>query len=566
MSKCEKIICELLTISNINYETEKQFPFLPNKFYDIFLTDKKIVIEFDGIQHFVFPNAYYKTLKDFTVQRLNDLVKTWVLGTYNLKILRLCYKCIKDLNDLLIYRLAHDNNVIACCSNYDWLYGDLPFFEDRLKEFLDKITITIPKIYKSTVITKTCEEIVDDFLKQFYYLPPNFSDIQYKISHNDFVRLWTTFTEKYNLKPTELKWTEKCSKSIRVGKLYDISIDGMKYWNILTGEKYDLYAREIEDKIKLSDPSFKLLSVSEYTKIRYGKNFTHFEEKSDSSPGSSDKTSSTRQIVQAFETKQLKFQQKNNFINCSPSSSSIGGISKAVTDPDVEGMGEISSVSETNSDKFTIQNLLGSFQSPGIQNSNPFNSKCKEINAIRTLPKSFSEPDRARSTYPGSILTLSLSNSLKINHSPSTSPNNSPRISPKVSPSTSPRISPSMSPSMSPRISPSMSPLISPSMSPSVSPSVSPRISPSISPNSSPLVSPRISLSTKSSISPPISLRINQLINLNNDSVVSQPSSKDNSLLNQITSPDEMKLIVDQIKDLNIDKDRETNLVQDSDK
>lgn len=93
MSESEKVIAKFLTDNCIYFKREYYFPGLFNKmtdrllFFDFYLPEYKMVIEFDGAYHYK-PIDGFESLKK---QRVRDLLKTNYCKKKRIKILRIPY-------------------------------------------------------------------------------------------------------------------------------------------------------------------------------------------------------------------------------------------------------------------------------------------------------------------------------------------------------------------------------------------------------------------------------------------------------------------------------------------
>lgn len=56
---------------------------------DGYSEDLKLVVEFDGYQHYTFPNVYHRTREEFEYQQETDQLKTQLLAEHNIKLLRI---------------------------------------------------------------------------------------------------------------------------------------------------------------------------------------------------------------------------------------------------------------------------------------------------------------------------------------------------------------------------------------------------------------------------------------------------------------------------------------------
>lgn len=99
-SKGEELVAEILTALGIEFERQKKFSDLGNLSYDFYLTNKKILIEYNGIQHYSFSPYFHKGLHDFHKQKHHDWLKRKYAEKNDLKLLTISYKDIKILIQL----------------------------------------------------------------------------------------------------------------------------------------------------------------------------------------------------------------------------------------------------------------------------------------------------------------------------------------------------------------------------------------------------------------------------------------------------------------------------------
>ncbi len=93
-------IAEILKEKKINFITEYKFIDLKDKYFlkfDYYLPDLNLLVEYDGVQHYVFPNYFHKTYHDFLVQKHHDWMKRKYAKKHGIKLQRvLYYESIKD--------------------------------------------------------------------------------------------------------------------------------------------------------------------------------------------------------------------------------------------------------------------------------------------------------------------------------------------------------------------------------------------------------------------------------------------------------------------------------------
>ena len=105
--KGEKYIEEILNIHNIQYET--QYKFKDCKLYrtlpfDFYLPDYNCCVEFDGRQHYEIIK-YFGGLDRFIDTKIRDTIKTEYCKNNNIKLIRIPYWEMKDIENILINKL-----------------------------------------------------------------------------------------------------------------------------------------------------------------------------------------------------------------------------------------------------------------------------------------------------------------------------------------------------------------------------------------------------------------------------------------------------------------------------
>ena len=87
-------IAESLKKRNLFFKTEQKFEDLKDKYflkYDFYIPSKNLLIEYDGIQHYTFPNYFHKTYHDFLVQKHHDWLKRKYAKEHNIRLERILY-------------------------------------------------------------------------------------------------------------------------------------------------------------------------------------------------------------------------------------------------------------------------------------------------------------------------------------------------------------------------------------------------------------------------------------------------------------------------------------------
>lgn len=113
-SKGEKLVSEILKKLNVNFDTQKSYPELKHKnllYFDFFLPDYNICIEYDGEQHFK-SIPHWGGDKLFEDLKIRDNLKNQYCIDNNIKLLRLTYKeTDAEIKDKIIkyLKLKNDN-------------------------------------------------------------------------------------------------------------------------------------------------------------------------------------------------------------------------------------------------------------------------------------------------------------------------------------------------------------------------------------------------------------------------------------------------------------------------
>lgn len=102
--KGEEQIFLFLKRQNISFETEKTFPNLKDKKslrFDFYIPSKKLLIEFNGEQHYHWVKIFHKTYRDFLVQKHHDWLKRKYAEKNKIHLLTISYKQEKDIPKIL---------------------------------------------------------------------------------------------------------------------------------------------------------------------------------------------------------------------------------------------------------------------------------------------------------------------------------------------------------------------------------------------------------------------------------------------------------------------------------
>jgi formylmethanofuran dehydrogenase subunit E len=139
--RCNKSLGELkvekyLVENGFNFESEYTFPSLPRKRYDFALHDKKIVIEYDGLQHFAYTKYFFKTLDLFEKRKQVDVQKSIEAVKNGYTIIRISYDN-KNIDEYLNFAI----------NNYGSIHlSSRELYTKHIEEVLQRINIDKDKI------------------------------------------------------------------------------------------------------------------------------------------------------------------------------------------------------------------------------------------------------------------------------------------------------------------------------------------------------------------------------------------------------------------------------------
>lgn len=111
-SRGEKAISIILDKMSILYEREKKFDNCKNVKklpFDFYLPNNNILIEHDGIQHYV-PSEYFGGDKSFKDLKLNDSIKTKFAKENNIPLLRIPYTEFNNIERLIIDFISNNKS------------------------------------------------------------------------------------------------------------------------------------------------------------------------------------------------------------------------------------------------------------------------------------------------------------------------------------------------------------------------------------------------------------------------------------------------------------------------
>jgi very-short-patch-repair endonuclease len=99
---------------NINYESEKRFNDCRNKRplpFDFYLPKYNICIEFDGEQHFIPWRKLSNKIEKLEKTKINDSIKTTYCINNNIKLLRIKYTEINNIEKIITSELKINNKI-----------------------------------------------------------------------------------------------------------------------------------------------------------------------------------------------------------------------------------------------------------------------------------------------------------------------------------------------------------------------------------------------------------------------------------------------------------------------
>lgn len=102
MSSLEQKIYNLLTKNHFNFEREKVFKDCYNGLYryDFYLPDQKILLEVQGMQHYVFTKAFFKNKTEFLKAQERDRRKISYALARGMKIYCIPYWEIDNISNI----------------------------------------------------------------------------------------------------------------------------------------------------------------------------------------------------------------------------------------------------------------------------------------------------------------------------------------------------------------------------------------------------------------------------------------------------------------------------------
>jgi len=121
---------------NIFYQAQKIIPQLPSLYFDFYVEcfGYKILIEFDGIQHFELNRLFHKTEKDFLHRRNLDILKTVIALKEGYAFIRIDYtyadisiqNMIRYFLDIFSDSIKNRIPIFSKRELYNWIYDTIP--------------------------------------------------------------------------------------------------------------------------------------------------------------------------------------------------------------------------------------------------------------------------------------------------------------------------------------------------------------------------------------------------------------------------------------------------------
>lgn len=108
MSSGEVLISKWLIDHGINYESQKYFPDfdIGLHYYDFYLPDFNLVIEFHGIQHYEFNSFFHKTEDEYNERCIKDCQKKEAALQHGLNYISIKYTLKDDLEEVLNHYIS----------------------------------------------------------------------------------------------------------------------------------------------------------------------------------------------------------------------------------------------------------------------------------------------------------------------------------------------------------------------------------------------------------------------------------------------------------------------------
>lgn len=123
----EEKIADFLHSLHINFIPQFRHPLIYNRRYDMMFiyNNTRYIIEFDGMQHFIYDTYFHKSNEDFLFKQEIDRIKTYVAITTGYQIIRIDYTQINNIAHHIQTALDINNLIyVSTPELYDgWLLG-----------------------------------------------------------------------------------------------------------------------------------------------------------------------------------------------------------------------------------------------------------------------------------------------------------------------------------------------------------------------------------------------------------------------------------------------------------
>jgi len=135
LSTGERLVKNYLDNIKIKYTQQRKFrkcKDIRELSFDFYIKDYNLLVEFDGEQHFK-ENDMFGGKQTFIKQQKHDLIKNIYVKKHKIRLLRICYKDIKNINQILDNYLEIDNHEKIEYSNKEVYKNLIKSTENYLK-------------------------------------------------------------------------------------------------------------------------------------------------------------------------------------------------------------------------------------------------------------------------------------------------------------------------------------------------------------------------------------------------------------------------------------------------
>lgn len=112
-SSGERKICDILEGSGFalgsTYFTQKEFNGLQDKKplrYDFYIPAENLLIEYNGLQHYKFPNLFHRKYRDFLIQKHHDWLKRKYARDHNIRLLTISCREEDSLKSIILSNIS----------------------------------------------------------------------------------------------------------------------------------------------------------------------------------------------------------------------------------------------------------------------------------------------------------------------------------------------------------------------------------------------------------------------------------------------------------------------------